>query len=118
MRQKDTESKALMKSYADVHCKVTKNNTEIGDNLFICQRKMNKFSTPYLAVPLTVIDKKHSMITAKNAQRKATRNASFFKRVHPNTAMPDSQDPSPNDDVDPLLNVSHPSKAVEESMGN
>ena len=32
--------------------------------------------------------------------------------------MPDSQDPSPNDDVDPLLNVSYPSKAVEESMGN
>ena len=117
MRQKDTESKALMKSYADVHRKVTKNNIEIGDNVFIHQRKMNKFSTPYSAVPLTVIDKKHSMIAAENAQRKVTRNASFFKRVHPNTAMSDSQNPAPADDVDPLLNVSHPSKAVEDSMG-
>ena len=104
MRQKDTESKALMKSYASVHRKVTKNNMEIGD-VFIRQRKMNKFSTPYSAVPLTVIDKKHSMITAENVQRKVTRNASFFKRVHPNTAMPDSQDPAPTDDVDPLLKV-------------
>ena len=78
---------------------------------------MNKFSTPYSAVPLTVIDKKHSMITAENAQRKVTRNASFFKKVHPNTAMPDSQDPPPADDVNPPLNVSHPSKALEESRG-
>ena len=105
-----------MKSYASVHRKVTKNNMEIGD-VFIHQRKMNKFSTPYSAVLLTLIDKKHSMITAENVQRKVTRNASFFKRVYPNTAMPDSQDPAPTDDVDPLLNLSHPSKAVEESMG-
>ena len=46
-----------MKSYADVRLKVTKNNIEIGDNVFIRQRKINKFSTPYSAVPLTVIDK-------------------------------------------------------------
>ena len=35
MRQKDTESKALMKSYADVHRKVTKNSIELGNNVFI-----------------------------------------------------------------------------------
>ena len=79
MRQKDTKNKALMKSYADLRRKVTKNNTEIGDSVFIRQRKMNKFSTPYSAVPLTVTDKRHSMITAENAQRRITRNASFLK---------------------------------------
>ena len=57
------------------------------------------------------------MIIAENAQRKVTRNTSFFKKVHPNTAMLESQDPAPADDVDQFLNVSHPSKAVEESMG-
>ena len=35
---KDTESKALMKSNADVHHIVTKNNIEIGENLFARER--------------------------------------------------------------------------------
>ena len=107
MRQRDNENKALMKSYADVHRKVAENNIEIGDNVFIRQKRVNKFSTPYSAVPLTVTDKKHSMITAENAQRRVTRNASFFKRVHPNTVLPMSQDPPSTDDVDSPLHVSH-----------
>ena len=103
MRQKDTESKALMKSYAGFCRKVTKNKIEIGDNVVICQRKMNKFNPLYSAVTLTVTDK-HSMITAENVPMRLTKIASFFKKVHPDTAMPDSKDPPPADDVDPPLN--------------
>ena len=76
---------------------------------------MKKFSTPYSAVPLTAINKKHSMSTAENAQRKSPELFPFSKGF--TQTLPDSQDPAPADDVVPLLNVAYPSEAVEETMG-
>ena len=38
-------------------------------------------STPFKPEPLEIKDKKGSMITAQNAERTVTRNASFFKKL-------------------------------------
>ena len=40
------------------------------------------------------------MITARNGQRKVTRNSSFFKKIHSSTALPSVQDPLFADDTD------------------
>ena len=100
MRQMDTENKDRMKTYADNRRRAVQNDLKVGDSVLVRQKRTNKFSTPYSAIPLTVTGRNQSMITAKNGQRKVTRNSSFFKKIHSSTALPSVQDPLFADDTD------------------
>ena len=80
VRKKDADQKIKMKYHADKMLKVPKKQIEIGDQVLVRQKKMNKFSTPFKEIPYIVIKKKGSMIVAKNKLGHViTRNSSFFK---------------------------------------
>lgn len=81
VRQTDAKRKTEMKEYAD-RCSHAKNtDLSVGDKVFLKQPKQNKMSTPFKPEPLEIKDKEGSMITAQNAERTVTRNASFFKKL-------------------------------------
>lgn len=81
VRQTDAKRKTEMKEYAD-RCSHAKNtDLSVGDKVLLKQPKQNKMSTPFKPEPLEIKDKKGSMITAQNAERTVTRNASFFKKL-------------------------------------
>ena len=88
IRTTDSVNKQKQKEYADVRRKVTDIKIDIGDTVLVKQPKKNKFSTVFSPVPLTVLTRNHSMITAGNSERKITRNSSFFKKLHPETVTP------------------------------
>ena len=81
VRQTDAKRKTEMKEYAD-RCSHAKNtDLSVGDKVLLKQPKQNKMSTPFKPEPLEIKDEKGSMITAQNAERTVTRNASFFKKL-------------------------------------
>ena len=49
--------------------------------LLVKQPKQNKLSTPFNPRPLEVVDKKGSMITAKDGDLQMTQNSSHFKQL-------------------------------------
>ena len=67
-----------MKGYADNKRYVKESSINIGDNVLVKTTGVMK-GTPYDSRPLTVVDKKGSMITAQRGEQQVTRNSSFFK---------------------------------------
>ncbi|XP_048735644.2 uncharacterized protein K02A2.6-like [Ostrea edulis] len=82
IRKNDEKAKMQMKQYADSKSGAKENNLEIGDNVLIKQNQTNKMSTPYNPNPMEIINKKGTLITARNEDREITRNASHFKEVN------------------------------------
>lgn len=81
VRQTDAKRKTEMKEYADRYSHAKNTDLSVGDKVLLKQPKQNKMSTPFKPEPLEIKDKKGSMITAQNAERTVTRNASFFKKL-------------------------------------
>ena len=93
-----------MKEYAD-RCSHAKNtDLSVGDKVLLKQPKQNKMSIPFKPEPFEIKDKKGSMVTAQNAERTVTRNASFFKKV-PSSApiqlipSDDEEQPTPSSET-------------------
>ena len=103
--QKDKDSKAKMKAYADQKRQVKLHNLNAGDTTLVKQRRLNKPSPPFEPVPYTVLDVKGSMITARRAtdQKEVTCNSSHFKKLPnpPDSTIPDTE-PVPADGQMPL----------------
>ena len=71
MKQMDSEEKDHIKTYADNHGKAVLNN--LGTVfLSVKERQIS------LALHITVTDRNQSMFTAKNGQKKVTRNSEFI----------------------------------------
>ena len=100
MRLNDGERKRQMKTYADSKRNTQFRELQVGDSVLVKQQANSKLTTPYLPEPLQVIQKKGSMITAKNSRRSITRNSSFFKKIpsqpnhNPSTPEPDLEEPA------------------------
>ena len=94
--QKDQETKARFKAYADLKRRTKPHSLNVGDHALIKQRPQNKASPRFEPVPYTIQDVKGSMITAKRAtdQKLVTRNSSFFKKL-PNPPEEVIQESSP-----------------------
>ena len=103
--QKDKNSKAKIKAYADQKRQVKPHNMKVGDITLVKQRRFNKASPHFEPVPYTVLDVKGSMITAKRAtdQKEVTRNSSHFEKLTnpPGSTIPDTE-PVPVDEQLPL----------------
>ena len=83
VNQYDTQRKETMKTYADKRHNAKVSNIEVGDRVYVKQRKENKWSTPYGHKTYTVISRKGNMISACDDDRNyITRNVSFFKKVN------------------------------------
>ena len=103
--QKDKDSKAKMKAYADQKPQVKLHNLNAGDITLVKQRRLNKASPHFKPVPYTILDVKGSMITTRQAtdQKEVTRNSSHFKKLPdlPRSTVPDTK-PAPADEQVPL----------------
>lgn len=85
LRVRDAAKKAKQKWYADAKSTKPVSQLHIGDTVVVRQPKVNKLSTAYDTVPLTVVTVKGTMVTAKDTAHGTrvtkTRNASQFKKV-------------------------------------
>ena len=81
MRQRDTHQKLKIKTQAESRRTIKDCDIQVGDTVLVKQPKRQKLSTPYHPIPLTATKKHHSMLTAESADRKVTRNSSYFKKL-------------------------------------
>lgn len=78
----DKLTKERMKMYADTRRHTSEINLREGDLVLLkkSSQLLRKSDPQYEPAPLTVINIKGSMVTAKNSSKTVTRNASFFRR--------------------------------------
>ena len=81
MRQRGAHQKLKIKTQAESKRTIKDCDIQVGDTVLVKQPKRQKLSTPYHPTPLTVTKKHHSMLTSESADRKVTRNSSFFKKL-------------------------------------
>ncbi|VDI15408.1 Hypothetical predicted protein [Mytilus galloprovincialis] len=92
VRKEDHKNKSKMKLYFEKKHSVKVPDFTVGDTVLVKQEKKDKLSTPYNPQPLTIKNKKGSMITATNEQQKdITRNSSHFKKVGKSKIMTDEE---------------------------
>ena len=80
MRAKDTIEKQKMKTHADNKQYVQPSDLKVGDNVLVKNMGVDKSKSAFNSQPLTIVEKKGSMITAQRGEQCITRNSSFFKR--------------------------------------
>ena len=85
IRERASSQKSKIKLYADNKAYVKPCTISPGQNVLVKRPfSVSKGGTVYDPIPLTVVNKKGSMITAKNENTTVTRNSSFFKSLnHP-----------------------------------
>ena len=81
VRVNDTKRKQKMKEYFDLKRNTKPADLKVGDIVLMKQEKKNKLSTPFNPEPMTIKNKKGSMITAAAENKEITRNSSFFKKI-------------------------------------
>ena len=84
VRNHDSKQKLKAKKYADRNSYVRHSDINIGDNVLLKIRKMNKLTPNYDPIPYTVINKKGTMVTATRAHpfHSVTRDISLFKKLN------------------------------------
>jgi len=83
VRERDSSQKLKMKAHADNKAYVKPCNISPGESVLVKRPfSASKGGTVYDLIPMTVVSKKGSMITAEGDNRTVTRNSSFFKNVH------------------------------------
>jgi len=65
--QKDKDSKAKVKAYADQKRQVKPHNLNAGDITLVKQKRLNKASPHFEPVPYIILDVRDSMTTARRA---------------------------------------------------
>ena len=98
IRRHDSAQKLKIKAYADKHGQVKPSNIGIGESVLVKRPfSASKGATVYDPSPLRVVQKKGTMITAKNDDHAVTRNSSFFKKLDQSIVVPakDDEDPDP-----------------------
>ena len=84
LKRVDGNYKTKMKKYADKRRRTTPHQLAIGDKALVRKEKLilKKAESVYELNPVTIVEVKGSMITAKfeNSDRVITRNSSFFKK--------------------------------------
>jgi len=93
--QKDKDSKAKIKAYADQKRQAKPHNLNAGDITLVKQKRLNKAIPHLRPVPYTILDVKGSMITARRAtdQKEVTHNSAHFKNLPnlPRSTTPDTE---------------------------
>ena len=68
VRRHDAHAKAVMKHNADKTKHGRKTSINVGDIVLVRQTRVDKLSTPFTPTPLTVTDRRGSMITASRPE--------------------------------------------------
>lgn len=96
VRSQDTFAKLKMKREHDKKPHVKPSSIGTGDLVLIKDTSLKK-GTPFSTKPLTVVQRKGTMITADRGDKTITRNVSFFKRAPPDAEL----DSESSDDEEP-----------------
>ena len=81
VNQYDVQKKLTMKSYYDKRNNAKRVELNVDDHVYMRQRKVNKWSTPYNTTIYTVIRKNNNMLTVKDGNNNFyTRNISVFQK--------------------------------------
>ena len=86
---KDATAKLKMKQHADSTRKAVQPTVKVGDRVLLKAPKVNKLYTPYHSELFTVVHKKGTMVTVKEANDQSySRNVTFVKKVPQPFASP------------------------------
>ena len=101
-RETDRSNKAKMQERANKGANVKPHSLQVGDQVLLKQRKMNKLSTCYEREPYTVQEVKGTQITAANQIHQLCRHANLFKKLPPPPTVHveeanEADDPTPDD---------------------
>ena len=102
VRKHDSSQKLKIKARADNKCYVKPCDVKLGESVLVKKPfTALKSATVYEPIPMTIVRKKGSMITAQSDGHTVTRNSSFFKKLDKSALNSDSDDVQDND-VDSL----------------
>lgn len=85
-RRNDQDAKLKQKAYADRKAMATGSEIKVDDRVYLDGKinvKLPNKAMPRFNMnePLSVIERKGSMVTASNGEHEITRNVSFFKKI-------------------------------------
>ena len=107
VRERDFSQKSKFKAQADSKVYVKPSTISPGETVLVKRPfTASKGATVYDPTPLTVVDKKGSMITAQNENRTVTRNSSFFKTLDESVFNRDN-DPSHDSGLSSPADIKH-----------
>lgn len=107
VRERDFLQKSKFKAHADSKVYVKPSTISPGETVLVKRPfTASKGATVYDPTPLTVVDKKGSMITAQNENRTVTRNSSFFKTLDQSVINRDD-DPSHDNGLSSPADIKH-----------
>ena len=106
LRRRDTDAKAMMKHYADQKAYVKPSGINVNDPVLVKDTSSYP-QTPYQPIPMTVVKKKGSIITAQRGHQLITRNSSFFKKAPrpPTSAEVEAGLVTDDDSVEPVPHI-------------
>ena len=107
VHERDFSQKSKFKAHADSKVYVKPSTISPGETVLVKRPfTASKGATVYDPTPLTVVDKKGSMITAQNESRTVTRNSSFFKTLDQSVINRDD-DPSLDSGLSSPADIKH-----------
>lgn len=107
VRERDFLQKSKFKAHADSKVYVKPSTISPGETILVKRPfTASKGATVYDPTPLTVVDKKGSMITAQNENRTVTRNFSFFKTLD-QSVINRGDDPSHDNGLSSPADIKH-----------
>ena len=107
VRKRDLSQKSKFKAHAHSKVYVKPSTISPGETVLVKRPfTASKGATVYDPTPLTVVDKKGSMITAQNKNRMVTRNSSFFKTLDQSVIKHDD-DQSRDSGLDSPADIKH-----------
>ena len=81
VRDRDSERKLKMKDYVDSRRRAAPSVIQVGDQVLLQQRKINKMSTPFEPVPYVVISREGNSVVVQSQEGvKYRRNVSHVKK--------------------------------------
>ena len=95
LKDRDTQAKDKMKSYADRKCRATESDLVEGDIVQVKNSNVTKLSARYNPKPYKIVKRKGNHVTVVQNGHYFTRNVSFVKKFH----GPFNGDNDENDDM-------------------
>ena len=82
LKDRDTQAKERVKSYADRKCRATESDLVEGDIVLVKNSNITKLSARYNPKPYQIVKRKGTCVTVVQNGHYVTRNVSFFKKFH------------------------------------
>ena len=82
LKDRDTQAKEQMKSYADRKCRATESDLVEGDIVLVKKSNITKLSARYNPKPYKIVKRKGNRVTVVRNGQYVTQNVSFFKKFH------------------------------------